>query len=200
MFEPFFTTKDVGRGTGLGLSTVLGIVQQSGGAVGVRSAPGAGTTISVYLPRARGPADMPTSRPPSAPIARGSETILLVEDDAGVRNLACSVLRRHGYHVLEAAGSGDATLLSEQYSQRIHLLLSDVVMPKMSGPALAARIRAMRADITVLFMSGYADHATFQHGLLDRDVNFLPKPFAPEQLANKVRAVLDAAHEARKSG
>jgi DNA-binding NtrC family response regulator len=124
----------------------------------------------------------------------------LVEDDAGVRNLACSVLRRHGYHVLEAAGSGDATLLSEQYSQRIHLLLSDVVMPKMSGPALAARIRAMRADITVLFMSGYADHATFQHGLLDRDVNFLPKPFAPEQLANKVRAVLDAAHEARKSG
>jgi len=192
MFEPFFTTKEVGRGTGLGLSTVLGIVQQSGGSVSVRSAPGQGTSFSVYLPVSDGPLQ-PTrsSRPPLQSLPRGHETILLVEDDASVRTLACNVLRRHGYHVLEASGSSEALVLSEQFAETIHLLLTDVVMPKMSGPQLARRVQSARANIRVLFVSGYTDDATFQHGLLDRRVAFLPKPFTPEQMAIRVREVLD---------
>jgi two-component system, cell cycle sensor histidine kinase and response regulator CckA len=192
MFDPFFTTKEVGRGTGLGLSTVLGIVQQSGGDVAVRSAPGAGTVFSVYVPCVEGLLHVPTSRPPAQLLARGTETILLVEDDPSVRALACSLLRLDGYHVLEAAGGGDALLLSEQYPKEIHLLLTDVVMPKMSGPQLASRVQAARTGIRVLFMSGYTDDATFQHGLVDPGVDFLPKPFTPEQMSRRVREALDA--------
>jgi two-component system, cell cycle sensor histidine kinase and response regulator CckA len=197
MFEPFFTTKEIGRGTGLGLPTVLGIVQQSGGSVSVRSAPGTGTTVSIYLPRSDRPFTAAASAGQSlVPVSGGSETILLVEDDPGVRSLACSLLRSYGYHVLEANGGGDALLLSEQYAQPIHLLLTDVVMPKMSGPQLAMRVASQRAGIRVLFMSGYTDDATFQHGLVDRDLYFLPKPFTPEQMARRVREVLDACQRA----
>jgi two-component system cell cycle sensor histidine kinase/response regulator CckA len=193
VFEPFFTTKEMGRGTGLGLSTVLGIVQQSGGSIVVRSAAGAGSAFSIYLPSCKGlPFATATSRPPMQALPRGSETILLVEDDASVRTLACNVLRRHGYQVLEALSGGDALLQSEQHAHPIQLLLTDVVMPKMSGPQLAARIRTSRDNIRVLFMSGYTDDATGQHGLSDRDVDFLPKPFTPEQMVKKVREVLDA--------
>jgi CheY-like chemotaxis protein len=144
------------------------------------------------LPASDGPLQ-PTrsSRPPFAALPRGHETILLVEDDASVRALACSVLRRHGYHVLEASSGFDALSVSEQFAEPIHLLLTDVVMPKMSGPQLARRIQGARANIRVLFVSGYTDDATFQHGLLDRRVAFLPKPFTPEQMAIRVREVLD---------
>jgi two-component system cell cycle sensor histidine kinase/response regulator CckA len=134
----------------------------------------------------------PSSRPPLQAPPRGSETILLVEDDASVRALACNVLRRHGYHVLEAGGGGDALLLSEQYAKEIHLLLTDVVMPKMSGPQLSVRVRSQRPTIRVLFMSGYTDDATVQHGLEDRTLDFLPKPFTPEEMARRVRLALDA--------
>jgi PAS domain S-box-containing protein len=194
IFEPFFTTKEMGKGTGLGLSTVFGIVQQSGGSVSVLSAPGCGTTFNLYFPSedrlgfvAR------TSRPPANELPRGSETVLLVEDDDAVRSLACSILRRHGYQVLEAASGAAALQACEQHPLAIHLLLTDVVMAQMSGPELARRVRATRSETKVLFMSGYTNDSTVHHGLVNRDVDFLPKPFTPDTLMKKVRHALDTA-------
>ena len=192
MFEPFFTTKPVGVGTGLGLSTALGIVQQSGGTITAESAPGKGSTFAVYLPAASENAEpFVSTRPAQLALPRGTETLLLVEDEDSVRTLASNVLRRQGYRVLEANGGASALVLSARQTDPIHLLLTDVVMPKMSGPQLAARIQAARSDIRVLFMSGYADHATLPQGLLGRDMSFLPKPFTPEQLTRRVREALD---------
>jgi two-component system cell cycle sensor histidine kinase/response regulator CckA len=202
MFEPFFTTKEVGRGTGLGLSTVLGIVQQSGGFIDVQSTRDVGTHFTIYLPCAQDQLGVETTsfRPKAEAVPAGTETILLVEDDAGVRSLASHVLRVYGYRVLDAAGGGDALLLSEQYAHEIHLLVTDVVMPKMSGPELAMRIRTARRGIRVLFMSGYTDDATFRHGLSERNMDFLPKPFKPEQLTQRVREVLDVSARDAPSG
>jgi signal transduction histidine kinase len=190
IFEPFFTTKERGKGTGLGLSIVFGIVKQGGGHVWVYSERGQGTTFKVYFPRTDAKADTIPSQPPPTESGRGSETILLVEDDDQVRAAARGILRRSGYTVLDAPGPGEALLVVEKYGARIHLLVTDVVLPRMNGPELVDRIRVTRPGIKVLFMSGYTDEAIIQHGLLDSGVAFLQKPIVPDILTRKVREAL----------
>jgi two-component system cell cycle sensor histidine kinase/response regulator CckA len=196
IFEPFFTTKDIGKGTGLGLSTVFGIVRQSGGTIAVFSQPDDGTRFDVYFPTANGVALRGSSVRPTSDIRalRGSETILLVEDDEHFRTLARTILSKYGYTVLEAQSGGDAFLLCEEYASEIHLLLTDVVMPRMSGRQLAERLLKIRPEMSVLYMSGYADEAVFRHGITDSA--FMQKPITPETLASKVRATLGAAAHA----
>jgi two-component system, cell cycle sensor histidine kinase and response regulator CckA len=191
IFEPFFTTKEKGKGTGLGLSTVFGIVQQSGGSVWVYSEVGKGTTMKVYLPRVD--ADVESVRVTGVPMAlRGSETILLVEDDDQVRAVARSILLKNGYHVIEARNAGEALLHSERHPGTIDLLLSDVVMPQVSGPELAKRLAKARPDMRVLCMSGYTDDSIVRHGVLEAHFAYLQKPITPEALTRKVREVLDS--------
>ncbi len=191
IFEPFFTTKAPGKGTGLGLSTVYGIIQQSGGSIWVYSEPGRGTAFKIYLPRVEEPvAEAEEKRAEPESPRRGSETVLVVEDDDIVRNLSCQVLRRYGYQVLEAATGQEALLAYERHPGTIHLLITDVVMPQMSGPELAARLLQLHPPIQVLYMSGYTD-AVVRHGLLDAALFFLQKPFAPSALVHKVRDILD---------
>lgn len=191
IFEPFYTTKEVGKGTGLGLSTVFGIVQQSGGSIWVYSEPGKGTTFKIYLPRVDAEVDTVT-RPPAPATLRGTETILLVEDEEQVRAIVLSVLSRQGYVVMPARDARDALLLSERHPGTIDLLLTDVVMPHMSGPVLAKHLAAARPRMKVLCMSGYTDDSIVRHGVLEAGVAFMQKPVTPSSLATKVREVLDS--------
>ena len=191
IFEPFFTTKEKGKGTGLGLATVYGIVKQSGGWIWVYSEPGHGTSFKVYFPRAS-EAAAPVAPSPASPLSvRGSETVLVVEDDEMIRNLVQKVLKANGYTVLVAAGGRDAERVAGQHPGPIHLLMTDVVMPGMNGREVAQRLAAARAGIRVLYLSGYTDDAIVHHGVLKPGVAFLQKPFTPAVLGRKVREVLD---------
>jgi len=191
MFEPFFTTKEPGKGTGLGLATVYGIVRQSGGSIWVYSEPGAGSTFKIYFPRVEGEPEK--VKVPTEPPARGSETVLVVEDENEVRTLVQGILADYGYTVLGAGRSAEALRLVEGHAGPIHLLVTDMVMPEMSGSSLAERLLPLRPEMAVLYMSGYTDHAVVSHGRLDRGTPYIQKPFTPDALARKVRAVLDAA-------
>ena len=190
IFEPFFTTKEKGKGTGLGLSTVFGIVTQSGGHISVDSRVGQGTTFTVHLPQSERPLDRPTA-PAETPLRTGSETILVVDDDEKVRELIGAVLARTGYRVLEAENAGEALMISEQHPETIHLLLTDVVMPRIGGRTLAERLVRARPDIKVVFMSGYADDLVKLQGVLEAGAAFIAKPVVPATLQRRIREVLD---------
>jgi PAS domain S-box-containing protein len=206
LFEPFFTTKDKGKGTGLGLSTVYGIVKQSGGHIEVESAPGAGATFRVFLPRHTGGPGEEASRSPvpggrgaepavgtrhGVSLLQGTETILVVEDDEGVRNRACEILQGYGYVVREAGHGEEALAVAVRHPGPIHLLVADVVMPRVSGPELARRLAPSRPEMKVLFISGYTDGELAPYGVLREGTSLLRKPFKPEALARRVRALLD---------
>jgi len=189
IFEPFFTTKGQGKGTGLGLATVYGIIKQSGGYIWVSSEVGKGTTFRIYLPVVEG---VPETAEVHGAGSGGSETVLLVEDEAKLRSLVRRVLETEGYLVLEALDCMEALLIASRHKGHIHMLLTDVVMPVMSGCELAERLAKRRPEMKILYMSGYTDDRIFRHGILESGVAFLQKPFAPESLAHKVREVLDA--------
>jgi CheY-like chemotaxis protein len=190
IFEPFFTTKGAGKGTGLGLATVYAIAEQGGGGVSVESAPGEGSTFTVYFPRVDQAAEAFMSGT-FAPVATGgSETVLLVEDDDAVRTLAGRILERYGYTVLPARHGREALELARRHREEIHLLLTDVVMPELGGGPLATQLAAQRRELRVLFMSGYTAGEIDRRGELDPDVAFLPKPFTAQALLAKVREVL----------
>jgi two-component system cell cycle sensor histidine kinase/response regulator CckA len=194
IFEPFFTTKPKGRGTGLGLATLYGIVQQNSGAIRVESEVGAGTTVQVYLPRVAGAAAAARPRAASVPRGRG-ETVLLVEDDHRVRKLARELLVRSGYEVIEGADAEDAMRVAEGHGRPIDLLLTDVVMPGVSGPVLAERLIQRHPALKVLYMSGYTDDAMVHHGVVSPEIAFLQKPFTPASFARAIRNALDTSRQ-----
>ena len=189
-FEPFFTTKELGKGTGLGLSTVYGIVRQNQGAINVYSEPDKGTTFRIYLPPHLGEAeDIPQSVRAEMPKGRG-ETVLVVEDEASVLRLALRILEKLWYTVLTSESPGEAVNIDRDYAGTIHLLMTDVVLPEMSGKDLAGKIMEIRPEVRTLFMSGYTADAITHHGVLDEGVQFIEKPFTPDSLARRVREAM----------
>jgi CheY-like chemotaxis protein len=191
IFEPFFTTKEVGKGTGLGLAVVHGIIKQSDGHIAVYSEPGQGTVFKIYLPEVDAIRAARKSQPGFAERPKGNETILLVEDEEAVRKYTRHALETSGYTVLDAAHGGEAARLADKYHGAIHLLVSDVVMPEMGGRLLAEHLVATRPGIKVLLLSGYTNDAIVRHGVLEAEMAFLQKPFTSVALANKVREVLN---------
>jgi two-component system cell cycle sensor histidine kinase/response regulator CckA len=205
LYEPFFTTKADGKGTGLGLSTVYGIVKQSGGDIRVYSEPGRGTTFKVYLPRVEDEIGTAVARKFETSDLHGSETVLVVEDEEALLKLARVAMERFGYDVLTASSGEEALGVCERHEGPIHLLLTDVVMPRIGGRELARLLEARYADVKVLYMSGYTDDAIVHHGMLEEGLEFIHKPFTAEAIVSKVRAVLDASgagsgDEARSPG
>ena len=190
LFEPFFTTKGPGKGTGLGLSTVYGIVKQSGGWIRVSSEVGKGTTFEIYLPRIDAEPAAAEEKPIAAAEWGNNDTVLVVEDEEGVRGLATSVLESLGYRVLSAADGNEALALEAVAEGPIDLVLTDVVLPGMTGKQLAERLKVLRPETRVLFTSGYSQDVIAHHGVLDRDVTYIAKPYSPDDLAAKVREVL----------
>ena len=201
VFEPFFTTKEQGKGSGLGLAMVFGTVKQSGGHIWLYSEPGRGTTFKLCFPRCESAAEVfePFQHSAQSPMPRGDETILLVEDDTQLRSLARRILLRQGYNVLDAGGPREAIELSASFAGRVDMLLSDVIMPRMSGRELAAHLTKARPEMCVLYMSGYTDNAIVHHGVLDPDVELLQKPITPGALTRRVRELLDRAAAARQA-
>ena len=193
VFEPFFTTKEVGKGTGLGLATCYGIVKQAGGNIWVYSELGKGTTFKVYLPRTMQDAVQLPDRPVRKKVVGGRETVLVVEDNDAVREVAVAALQVHGYRVLDAASGEEALQLVQNLKEPVHLLLTDVVMPGMSGAVLAQHVREWVPGVKVLYTSGYTENVIVQHGVLEEGISFLPKPYRPADLAQRVREVLDSA-------
>jgi two-component system, cell cycle sensor histidine kinase and response regulator CckA len=191
IFEPFFTTKAPGHGTGLGLSTVYGIVAQSGGQVFVTSEPDAGSTFTIYLPAHQADVEAVAVHPPHPPVRGGAETVLLVEDEALVRQLTREILRRNGYRVLEAADGVEALAVVRNHADRIDLMLTDVVMPRMSGHDLVELARPVRPDMRILYVSGYSEEAIARQGQLTEGIELLSKPFTPGVLTAKIRELLD---------
>jgi two-component system cell cycle sensor histidine kinase/response regulator CckA len=189
IFEPFFTTKEVGRGTGLGLAVVHGIIKQSGGSIDVYSEVGVGTSFRIYLPAFQ-PA-MVRSGDAAGPLSRGSETVLFVEDEDSLREFGITVLEGSGYAVLSAWNGEDALQVIANRLDEIDVLVTDVVMPQMGGRKLAETLQSRRPGLKVLFLSGYTDDAVVRHGVLQANVNFLQKPFSPQALSRKVREILD---------
>jgi len=198
IFEPFFTTKGKGEGTGLGLSMVYGIVKQSRGWISVSSEPGRGTTFTVYLPQVEASADVREAADRSPEKMSGTETILLVEDQASVRRLTASVLRGCGYRLIEAESGEEALRAATGYPGTIHLMLTDVVLPGMTGKDLADRLQAARPDMKVLFASGYAENVIVHRGVINPGIHYLAKPYAPHALAVRVREVLDQSDTKRR--
>jgi two-component system, cell cycle sensor histidine kinase and response regulator CckA len=190
IFEPFFTTKPQGKGTGLGLATVYGIVKQSGGYIWVESEPGRGSTFDIMLPEASADAPEPSPRAPTPPRAAGTGTILLVEDEPAVRAIAERMLLRAGYTVRTAPNGDEAILVAAEAGGGLDLLITDVVMPGMNGRALADRLKEANPELKVLFMSGYTDDAIVHHGVLDPGTEFIQKPFAPGGLVERVERIL----------
>ncbi len=197
IFEPFFTTRQSERSSGLGLSTVYGIVKQSGGHIAVESEQWKGTSFRVYLPRGEDPQEKTGGQAVPFPTLKGSETILLVEDDESVRNIVREILQRNGYNVLEANNPGEAILISEQHTGLIHLMVTDVVMPRMSAPELSERLAPWHPEMKVLYMSGYVDSEIVRQGVLQTELPFLQKPFSPETLLRAVRQVLASPKKKR---
>ena len=199
LFEPFFTTKPAGRGTGLGLSTVYGVVKQSSGHIFVESEPGKGSTFRICLPWVAAPEPARPQAPAHAPAdAHGNETVLVVEDQTEVRRLVSAALGSFGYRVLEAGSGAEALALAERHAGPIHLLLADVIMPGLSGKEVAQQLAPLRPATKVLFMSGYAEDVIAHHGALERGVAYIAKPFTPDALAAKVREVLGVPEGARR--
>jgi PAS domain S-box-containing protein len=193
LFEPFFTTKEQSKGTGLGLSTIYGIIKQSGGHVWVYSEPGHGTTFKIYLPRVEAPVGLPSAKAAPSPPRGGTETIVVVEDEEHVRALVCQILDGRGYTVLDARNGHEALDLCARHQGPIHLMVTDVVMPLMSGRDLAERVVRTRPELKILYVSGYTDNVIAHHGVLKKGFALVQKPFTAETLARKVREVLDAA-------
>ncbi|MGB8655978.1 MAG: response regulator, partial [Candidatus Acidiferrales bacterium] len=191
IFEPFFTTKGPGKGTGLGLATVYGVVKQSGGFIWVYSELGHGTSFKVYLPEVAAEAERISTEKPAERSQTGSETILFVEDEESVRELVSEYLKNAGYNVLEAIDGAQALEVAQAHQSEIHILVTDVVMPRVSGRELATRLTATRTALKVLYVSGYTDDSIFRHGVLEGGMAFLQKPFNLKTLAQKIRAVLD---------
>jgi CheY-like chemotaxis protein len=198
LFEPFFTTKEKGKGTGLGLSMVYGIIKQSGGNIWAYSEIGKGSTFKMYLPKVEEAVRSYKPKEPIPVIARGTETILLVEDEEAVRTMICRVLQGSGYRILEARHGKEALEICRQHTGPIHLMVTDVIMPQMSGRELAEQLAPARPEMKVLFMSGYPDNAIVHHGVLESGTAFLQKPFTLNALENKVREVLGSSSPPKK--